>query len=385
MKADQAPTAETSTSTPTPLVSPTASGTVESSPNEKVTVEATAAATAEPTPSLPGVYRGIWISEDELAQLPTQGTAWENLIITAAEKVKKPDLGDQDDDSNVIVLAKALVYARTGETDHRNDVRDAIEYITTENTEKGGRTLALGRELVAYVIAADLINLPELDPDLDQLFREKLTELLTKKLQNGRTLTNTHEQRPNNWGTHAGASRAAIAIYLWDPAELEKTAQVFKGWLGDRDAYSNFEYGNMSWQCSSREPVGINPIGCTKDDILIDGAQPEEMRRGGKFQWPPKETGYPWEALQGALVQAIILHRAGYDVWEWQDRALLRAVEFLYSVEWVPEGDDMWLPWLINFFYNTEYPTVSPVRAGKNMGFTDWTHAPSNKDQILAE
>ncbi len=185
----------------------------------------------------------------------------------------------------------------------------------------------------------------------------------------------THEERPNNWGTHAGASRAAAAIYLWDMAELARTAQVFKGWLGDREAYSGFEYGSKSWQCDQSRPVGINPKGCTKDGVTIDGAQPEEMRRGGDFTWPPEETGYAWEALQGAMVQAAILHRAGYDAWEWQDRALLRAVEFLYAVGWEPEGDDQWQPWLINQAYDTEFPTVSPARTGKNIGFTDWTHA----------
>ena len=32
------------------------------------------------------------------------------------------------------------------------------------------------------------------------------------------TLVSTHENRPNNWGTHAGAARAAVARYLGDSA-----------------------------------------------------------------------------------------------------------------------------------------------------------------------
>ena len=40
---------------------------------------------------------------------------------------------------------------------------------------------------------------------------------------------------------------------------------------------------------------------------------------------------YVWEALQGAFVQAWILHRAGYPALEWQDRALLRAVRWLHE------------------------------------------------------
>jgi hypothetical protein len=166
-----------------------------------------------------------------------------------------------------------------------------------------------------------------------------------------------------------------VAVYLGDAAELERTAQVFKGWLGDREAYAGFTYRELWWQCDPAQPVGINPKGCTRAGHSIDGAQPEEMRRGGPFQWPPVETGYAWEGLQGALVQAEILQRAGYPAWEWEDQALLRAVQFLYNIGWEAEGDDRWQMWLINYVYGTAFPTVTPVSAGKNMGWTDWTHS----------
>lgn len=98
------------------------------------------------------------------------------------------------------------------------------------------------------------------------------------------------------------------------------------------------------------------------------------MRRGGSFQWPPIKTGYAWEALQGALVQAEILSRAGFPTWDWQDRALLRAVNFLYSIDWKPEGDDEWQVWLVNHAYGTSFPAALPAKPGKNMGWTDWTY-----------
>ena len=172
----------------------------------------------------------------------------------------------------------------------------------------------------------------------------------------GRTLVRRHEERPNNWGTHAGAARAAIAAYLGDRAELARTAQVFRGYLGDRAAYAGFEYGDLAWQCDATKPVGINPTGCTKNGVNIDGALPEEMRRGGAFVWPPVYTGYAWEGLQGAVLQAELLRVAGYDAWNWSDRALLRATRFLYGrVGWVAEGDDEWQPWLIDRRYGTAY------------------------------
>jgi hypothetical protein len=106
---------------------------------------------------------------------------------------------------------------------------------------------------------------------------------------------------------------------------------------------------------------------------------PEEMRRGCGFKWPPCQTGYPWEGLQGALVQANILSRQGYDVWNWENRALLRAVQYLQWLEqqypgWWAKGDDTWVPWFVNYAYGTSF-TTSAANIGKNMGWTDWMYA----------
>src|SRR6185436_3561741 len=125
----------------------------------------------------------------------------------------------------------------------------------------------------------------------------------------GQTLRSTHEKRPNNWGTHAGASRAAVAVYLGDQAELDRCAQVFKGWLRDRSAYAGFEYGDVSWQADPSHPVGINPRGATKSGHNIDGVLPDDQRRAGGFTWPPPKENYVWEALQGALLAALVLER----------------------------------------------------------------------------
>jgi len=317
-------------------------------------------------------FIGIWISKKELAALPTSGAAWEALKAAADTDPGNVDISDQDQNNDVYVLAKALVYARTGELKYREEVIDNL--MKAVDTEKGGRTLALGRNLPGYVISADLVNLPA-DPKVDTIFRSWLRRLLTENLD-GKSLQSTHEDRPNNWGTHAGAARAAIAFYLGDKAELERTATIFHGYLGDTSVYNGFKYGaDLSWQCDPYRPVGVNPSGCLKEGHLIDGALAEEMRRGSGFQWPPITTGYAWEALQGAFVQAEILNRAGFPTWDWQDKALLRAVNFLYSIDWKPEGDDEWLDWLINHVYGTSFPAALPTKPGKNMGWTDWTYS----------
>jgi hypothetical protein len=278
-------------------------------------------------------------------------------------------------------MAKALVYARTGDARYAQDVLVAIQEIVNAPTYHG-IALALGRELAAYVIAADVIDLAAYDPALDALFRTELTTLRTTYTRGAAAnLIDCHERRPNNWGAHCGATRAAIAVYLGDTAELERTARVFKGYLGDRSSYAGFVYGgpagsrDLSWQADESAPVGINPRGATKAGLSIDGVLPDDQRRGGRFTTSPPNENYVWEGLQGLLAQAVILYRAGYPVWDWEDKALLRAVQWLHDVADFPaEGDDTWLPHIVNHYYGTSFPAPTPARHGKNIGWTDWTH-----------
>ncbi len=363
----------TPTATTDPGATPTA--TPKSTPTATPVPTATPAPTPAPTsgtggPKAPSV--GIVINKAELAALPTSGSAWSNLKSWADASAGSPDIQNQDEDNDIHVLAKALVYARTGAASYRVDVLANLK--AAVGSESGGRTLAAGRNIPGYVIAADLIDLASYDPSFDSnTFRPWLRRLLTETLS-GDTLISTHEDRPNNWGTHAGAARAAIARYLGDSAQLARTAAVFHGWLGDRAAYTGFSFGDTSWQCDATKPVGVNPSGCSKSGHVIDGALPDDMRRGGSFQWPPTFTNYAWEAMQGATLQALILDRAGYDAFGWENKALLRAANFLYDrAGWAPSSDDTWQPWLLNNAYGTNRATQA-AHAGKNFSFTDWLY-----------
>ncbi len=314
---------------------------------------------------------GLWISVDEIRAKPMSGPAWNQLKLRADGGLGTPKIADRNSDHDVNTLAVAYVYARTNQSLYWTKARDAI--IATIGTETNGGTLALGRNLVSYVIAADLIGLS--GPD-DQRFRSWLTGVLGATMSDGKTLRQTHEQRPNNWGTFAGASRAAAASYLGDANELARVAQVFNGWLGDRSAYAGFKFGSLAWQCDRSAPVGINAKGCMKNGYSIDGVLPDDQRRSGGFEWPPPKENYVYGALQGAIVQAEILFRAGYPAWTWRDNALLRAFTWLHEAAGYPaQGDDQWQTWLVNKRYGTRFPMANPARTGKNMGFTDWTHA----------
>ncbi len=323
------------------------------------------------------VADALLFAREELMSLPVEGQAWRFVQTAALAPLAKPRIADPNDLADVNTLAKALVGVRTGNARLLHEARRGI--MMAIGTEKGGEVIGLARNLAPYVIAADVIGL---DGDDDVRFRAWLRTLRREKL-GGRTLATCHEDRPNNWGTMAGASRIAVAIYLDDQTEIDRAAEVFRGWLGDRAVYSGFKFGgpehDLSWQVDPLRPVGINPKSARKQGQSIDGALPEEMRRGGSFRWPPAETGYCWEALQGAFVQAELLHRRGRPVYGWEDQALRRSVEFLYRIGWPPDGDDEWLTWIINRRYGANYPLNEQARPGKIMGWTSWLYGPQKR------
>jgi hypothetical protein len=368
---------------------------------EQTKAEETAEATPPPPRTLPAGAGEIWISRAEVRRLPMAGAAWERVKAAADGPLGEADIADQDSDHDVLTMAVALVYARTGDESYRGRAAEAIE--SAVGTEQGGRTLGLGRNLLSYVIAADLIDLRAYDPARDASFREWLAavrhEPLGSDAVRDQTLIGTAERALNNWGGMAGASRVAIAAYLGDERDRARAAKVMKGWLGDRRAYpgvpgplfgrddvgKGFRAGgyndDLTWQADPDRPRGVNPEGATKQGHSIDGALPDDMRRGGPFRWPPAYTQYPREALSGYVALAELLYRQGYDVYAWEDRALLRATRFLFELDRSFPEKDWWEPavpayWIINYRYGTSFPVEVGSRIARNVGWTDWTHAP---------
>ena len=326
--------------------------------------------TASAQEPVPATTTGIWISQAEIEALPTSGPAWDALVEVALEPIENPDLSDQDDRDNVRVLAKALYSARTGDRTFAFEVLRALDAV--RGTESGATALAVGRELMAYVIAAEIVGLR---PQKREDFEAWLRGVRDRSFQ-GRTIASTHEDRPNNWGTHAGATRLAVAAYLGDVAEIERAAHVFRGWAGEEDGWQGFEFGDPSWQAfgAARE-YAVNPVGARRDRYSIGGVLPDDQRRAGPFAWPPPKENYVYEALQGAVAQAAILERLGYDSWSWGDRAIERAMRWLYvQALFPPEGDDTWIPYVVNRAYGTSFSAPLPSKPGKGIGFTDWTH-----------
>ena len=176
------------------------------------------------------------------------------------------------------------------------------------------------------MFAADFIELSGSD---DERFREWLDDIRTRELGgHGRwtSLTATHEDAPQNWGSFAGASRIAASLYLGDTEDVSRAAQVLRGFLGDRSAYSGFQDVRGGAQLGLRpRALHAGQPALQPDGIDLDGAIVRDVDRGGNLKWPPGRAGigYTLESLQGLTVQAELLRVNGYgDAWTWSDQAI---------------------------------------------------------------
>src|SRR6476620_6640485 len=163
-------------STPTPASS--TRPTVSTSPNHRgrrdllsvLPIIALLAFLLVPAAGTNAVTNGtLIISQSELSTRPTSGAAWDALNSVARGSFGTPDLTDQNDQHGVRVFAAALVAARINDSALRLKVRNGImAAIGTERVGAGNSILALGRQLSAYVMAADIIGLSGTD---DTTFR----------------------------------------------------------------------------------------------------------------------------------------------------------------------------------------------------------------------
>jgi len=346
--------------------------------------------------SLPSVVpqEGMLISKSELMDLPTSGAAWDNLHATAYGGWDKPNLKNQDNKHAINTLAGALVYARTGDLALQSKVRDAILAAMQTLDEPGewksdNGVLAAGRQLGAYVISADLIDLEGYDGSADKDFRSWLASIRTTNIgTHGRwkSITYTCENAAANWGTFACASRIAASIYLGDTADVDRAASIIRAFLGERNAYppdapgqdryfEHTEDFEPSWACDASNWTGINSA-CEKSGTNLDGVLVEDARRGGSCCLLHGDgIMYSWEALQGLYVSAELLYRTGQygNPYDWSDQALKRALDFMQRSGWGMTRPATYVPWLANARYGTSY-LLSPTIDGRIMSWGDWLY-----------
>jgi hypothetical protein len=344
---------------------------------------------AQPAAGATGDY--LLMPRAELLARPMTGTAWTALKAVADGTFSAPNLCDQNSKHHLQTLAAALVYARTGIASYATKAQAAImAALPTQVVGCNNAVLALGRQLTAYVLAADLSSLRT--SSSGAAFATWLSAIRTKNI-GGHSIWNsikyTHENSPNNWGAYAGAARIAADRYLGDTTDLAAAAKVTQGFLGDRAAYAGFNKNlssaALSWSCSG-SPATYTPVNpaCTKSGINVDAGVVSDISRGGSLKWPPADPGIPYQhdSIQGLGLQIELLYRAGYTTaWSWSSSALKRMAGIVTRS--AASGGAGWngtltarqMPWLLNKRYGLGLPTKASGM-GRAIGFTDWLWGP---------
>jgi hypothetical protein len=330
----------------------------------------------------------LLMSRSALLARPVTGSAWAYMVDTAQQSLGPANLCDQHAIHHLRTLAAALVYARTGAANYGTKARAGVmNAIGTSVVGCDDATLALGRQLAAYVMAADFAGLSGAN---DTAFRSWLSTIRTKILGGHsiwNSLEHTHLESQNNWGAFAGASRIAASLYLGDASDVSQASRITRGFLGDRSAYAGFDAqlssAALSWTCTGSQSsyTPVNPA-CTRGGINVDGAVVADISRGGSLRWPPGSTGveYQIESIQGLGLQVELLYQNGYtDAWDWSSQALKRMGAVVTrsrasgGLGWNGTQAARQMPWLLNLRYGTNIPTAA-AGLGRAIGFSDWLY-----------
>jgi hypothetical protein len=341
--------------------------------------------------------RGVWVDPSELMLRPTSGSAWNRVLTDAGRDPGRANIADQDSNHDVYTMAAALACARANQ--HCAKARQGV--LSAMGTESGARWLAVGRNLGAYVIAADLLNLRRDGVPNSEGTRvhDWIESWLTKRLSDN----NSSELRPigpfhssANAAAQEGFAFAAVAAYLGDRVALDRAWNAFRTFVCDPNApdaeriYLDPPVKD-GWTHDSRTPCAVNPAGTRKTvpsglrgaggTYRIDGALVGDMRRGGVYQFEPGYTSYPWVGLEGLVPAAVILERAGYPAFQVADRAILRTHDYLWQLR-NSTGETRWfdgtrsreIVHLVNAVYRSSFPVNDVTGGGRTVGYTGWTH-----------
>jgi hypothetical protein len=329
----------------------------------------------------------ILMSRSDLLARPASGIPWANMKAVADGSLGTPNLCNQDSKHHLRTLAAALVFARTGSASYGLKARQGVmAAIKTQRVGCDNATLALGRQLMAYVLAADFA---ELNGTPDATFRAWLTTI-RRKIIGGHgvwdSLFRTHVRSATNWGAYAGASRIAASLYLGDTADVTAASKITAGFLGSRTAYrftDRMSWAALSWSCAPSIYTPVNGV-CKKGVINVSGAVIADISRGGSLRWPPGSTGvqYQLDSIQGVGMQVELLYQNGYPTaWGWTASAVKRMADLVTRSKsgggtgWNETTASRQMPWLLNRRYGMSIPRRSSGM-GRSIGFTDWLWGP---------
>jgi hypothetical protein len=351
------------------------------------------------------VAEGIWIGKGDLDARPTDGASWSEVLAVAVSEWTVQSIEQQS--SHVFhqqAMAGALVYARLAPhpsaEPFRAKVAQAIRHVMAAPFDPATSVTAPSRNLGAWAINADLIDLPAYDPALDVQFRAWLVAKLDQPYTSNPSTIRASVSRPNNIGAWSRFAMVACARYLDDPVSLDLMARTMRRWLGDTSVVDVdfLWYGDQSWHMTpaiDATKAGINPRGATRDGHNMDGIQPEDQNRGAPHAYDPLDfpndvsnVRYIEVALAATAGTVLMLQRAGYtDLVDVSDSALLRAAQWIrYAAETFPskgyryftDSREASRPLFTYLYPDADLPDTRerPQFAGREFGFawTYWTH-----------
>ncbi len=339
------------------------------------------------------------------------GSAWSAIQKIADSDIGTANMSDQDSQHPKRTLAVALAAVRTGNEAYRTKaVNEIIEVIGTENNpdpncsspKYGARGLAVGRNLIAYVIAADVLNLRSggYDPSGKGTQFQKWVDQIRHRNNcdnNGGTIGIAIIDSGacgSNGCSMMLASRIAAAAYLKDRTDVDKAWLIFRRICGDKTANVSIDFNSygVTWQYNNNAPLAINPKGAktAKTGYPADGVIVNDQGRGGVAPSDPNTapgyTQYPWEGLQGMYASAMLFDRLGYkdplgkSPWHMSDDALLRAVQYQWALQskfggsWYDSSRAAWVKHLAYYIYGFKPIQYNLSGGGRNLDYTQWTH-----------
>jgi hypothetical protein len=308
-------------------------------------------------------------SRTDMLSRPMTGVAWTAVRSAADGSPGVPDItcNPTSRQHPATTLAAALVYARTGQTAYRTKAIALIESARATARDCGNAILSLGRQLGAYVLAADYVGYR------DASFVAWVSAIRTRDFPSShsrwRVLAATAADTSNNWGTFALASLIASDAYLGDTGGLARDWALFRDYGDGSSSFVHTSGYQAVWSC----PAGyeINPASCS--DSRKEGAAVEDSSRT-TF---PTIAGYPAEAAQGYVIQAELLGRAGYPAWTVNDRQICRNGLWRQRMGNLNYSSvDRYVTYVTNVRCGLSQP-VSGAPFGRIFGFTDWLYGPA--------
>jgi hypothetical protein len=385
-----------------------------------------------PLPVVPGdgtTAYGLFVGKAELDRQPTSGnTAWSDMVSRVDGGVRSAALSiEVDSEGPTLVYGAAVIWARThgdlpsGWTQrdadaYRHIVRDRLAELITIKLDPGKTLTRPARRIGAYALAADLINLPELDPELDARFRDWLRHAVHFRRNTGfqPTVWDSAMHGVGNTGFAARFSTVAAMSYLQDRQALD---QLWRSWQRIFDNTIDHEFkwstndAHGSWQDDPNDRnvsswYGVLPA-ITRDGNNMSGILPADIRRSSDSSDTPPDrynyydphdfpggmyTNYHYLSSHALLLTAELLHRAGYPARTFGDNGPLRVAEMIrrfaehYGTNAYPNHP--WRYYDVNsanqqqiHLINTMYPEANFPTAGNGqdplhlLGFHRYTHS----------